>query len=299
MDTPDKTAGVSPTPVAVSPGSPYQSTVLVCLPWQKQTNPLTAFSVMNLVDRKRTATMLDFGDAFVAHARNTCATRFLETKLDYLLMIDDDMLVPFGHAQWFRTHTGFDIPDAAAGVNALDRLLSTKKSVVGGLYFGRHTFGAPMYAEGANVPTEADFARANAGKDLVKPTRWVATGCMLIHRSVFEDIEKRFPRLSRARNARGGQWFSTSEHSLFDRVEEARELLTKGPLDGEVAYKVQAILESAAAEARANSSLGMGEDVQFCVRAKEAGHQPYVDFGCLCGHLGSACYGPGNTRRKS
>jgi hypothetical protein len=267
------------------------------LPWQKQTNPMTAFSVMNLVDRRRTATMLDFGDAFVAHARNTCATQFLATSIEWMLMVDDDMIVPFGRAQWFNNYTGFNLPDRFAGLNALDRLLSHKKTLVGGLYFGRHLYGSPMYCEGANNPTEAEYAR-KAPHDLIKPTRWVATGCLLIHRSVFEDIEKKFPRLSRARNPRGGQWFSTSEHTAMDWIDRARTMLSDGPMTGDKAYEAHKMLESASAEAVANSSLGMGEDVQFCIRAKQAGHQPYVDLGCLCGHVGAVSYGPLNTRRK-
>jgi hypothetical protein len=295
MEPSDKTSGVDPVPVAMPPAAGEFPKVLLCLPWQKQTNPMTAFSVMNLVDRRRTAVMLDFGDAFVAHARNTCATQFLSTPCEWLLMVDDDMIVPFGQAKWFNAYTGFGLADKFAGINALERLLSHGKSLVGALYFGRHEFGAPMYCEGANVPTEADYAR-KAPYDLIKPTRWVATGCLLIHRTVFEDIEKKFPRLSRAQN-RCGQWFSTSEHTAMDYIDQARATLG-GVLDGESAYKVKCLMESASAEAKANSGLGAGEDVQFCIRAKEAGHQPYVDMGCLCGHVGSGVFGPSNTRRK-
>jgi hypothetical protein len=35
---------------------------------------------------------------------------------------------------------------------------------------------------------------------------------------------------------------------------------------------------------------GTGEDVAFCKRAKEAGHQPHVDLGCLVGHIGEKIY---------
>jgi hypothetical protein len=29
-----------------------------------------------------------------------------------------------------------------------------------------------------------------------------------------------------------------------------------------------------------------GEDVSFAIRAKEIGHQPFIDLGCICGHVG-------------
>lgn len=39
-----------------------------------------------------------------------------------------------------------------------------------------------------------------------------------------------------------------------------------------------------------------GEDMAFSKRAIAAGHQPYVDFGCIAAHLGHALYGPWNTK---
>lgn len=268
--------------------------VFVGLPWMKQTNPVTAFSVMGLIDRRRTALSLVHGDAFVAHSRNKLANIFLDSGIDWLLTIDDDMVLPFGDANWFNAFTGFNLPKQYAGLNAMNRLLSHGKTLVGGLYFGRHKNGAPMYAEGANIPAETAYAR-KAPHDVLKPTRWVATGCMLIHRSVFEDIEKRFPRLSRANNRKGGQWFSTSETDAMDLIEKCRTILSDGPMTGEKCLKAYQLIEGGSENARRNSSLGMGEDVQFCTRALQAGHQPYVDMALVCGHLGNVCYGPSNT----
>lgn len=120
---------------------------------------------------------------------------------------------------------------------------------------------------------------------------------MLIHRSVFEDIEKRFPRIARGPDKKGGQWFTSSEVSLVDQMEKAKEAL-EGPLTGEKAYKALQLLEAATASAKTENNLGCGEDVSFCLRAKAAGHQPYVDMGLVCGHLGHCVYGPRNTSVK-
>jgi len=35
---------------------------------------------------------------------------------------------------------------------------------------------------------------------------------------------------------------------------------------------------------------GYGEDTSFAIRAKESGHQPYVDLGCVCGHAGTVVH---------
>ena len=293
----DTTAGVVPVGVPPSSASTiYNKKVVVVLPWWKQVSPVTAFCVSQLIDRRRTSAMLNFGDAFVAHSRNTCVEAFLKTTCEWMLTIDDDMVVPFGHAEWFKTHTRFDdFPESALKLNALDRLMSHQKTLVGALYFGRHHNGPPVYNEGAMTPQEAAFAR-RAPHDLVKPTRWVGTGCMLIHRSVFEDIEKKFPRLARGPNGRDGHWFTSTEASLVGRIQELRDRLQDGPLDGNKAYEALSGLESLLARAKDENSLGVGEDVSFCLRAAVAGHQPHVDMGLVCGHLGSCCYGPRNTK---
>lgn len=269
--------------------------VLICLPWYKSTNPITSMCVSMLADSRRTALVLHHGDAFVTHSRNSCADAFLKTDLDYMLFIDDDMVLPCGNAEFFNTNTRFNFPAEFAGMNAIDRLLSHKKTLVGGLYFGRNADNAPpVYNEGACNPQEAAFARKSP-QNICKPTKWVGTGCMLVHRSVFEDIEKKFPRLARGPLKVGGQWFTSTEASLLMQVQALRDQLQDGPLDGNKAYKAMTGLESILAYAKAENNLGLGEDVSFCLRAAASGHQPHVDFGLVCGHIGTAVYGPRNT----
>jgi len=290
-------AGIDPV-VAHPPASVtlLQKRVMIVLPWYKAVNPLTSFCVAQLMDKRRTSSMLNFGDAFVAHSRNTCADNFLASDLDWMITIDDDMIVPFGNAAWFNAHTKFNFPSRFAGLNAIDRLIGSGKTLVGALYFGRYPNGNAMYGE-AGREQEAAYARSGP-HDVVKQTRWVGTGCMAIHRSVFLDIEKRFPRLGRGPDGKGGNWFSTSEHSAMDHIDRIREMLSKGPMDGAKAMKAYEMLEAAAAEARSKSSLGMGEDVQFCIRAAEAGHPAHVDMGLVCGHMGHMIFGPHNTSPK-
>jgi hypothetical protein len=225
------------------------------------------------------------------------ADLFLASKADWQLSIDDDMIVPFGNAPWFNAYTGFDLPEPFASFSTIDRLLSHKKTLVGALYFGRSHNGPPLYCEGANQPIEAEYAR-KAPHNVCKPTRWVATGCLMIHRSVYEDIEKKFPRLRRGASGKGGNWFSTSEHSAMDCIDAVREYLSVGPMTGEKALRAFEMLETGSALAKHNSTLGMGEDVQFCVRARDSGHTPYVDMGLIAGHIGNRVYGPKNTEPR-
>lgn len=270
------------------PESPFFENRKVCItmPFYKSVEPRTMFAIMSLLDRKKTACMLDYGDAFVAHSRNKLADNFLKSSLEWQLTFDDDCIPPFGNAKLFNQFTGFNFPEKFAGLNTIDRLLSSGKTLVGGLYFGRWVHGKPVYAEGSESKQEENFCRRGP-TDLVKPCRWFGTGCALIHRSVYLDIEKSFPHLARKPNGTGGNWYTSSEHDLNRAVADAVTQLEQGDLDGALES-----LKTGQTRARKFSGLGVGEDVVFCHRAAQSGHQPHVDLGLICGHTGSYCYGP-------
>lgn len=284
--------GEAVTPVTVSrPTSitPFKSKVVIAMPWQKQLSPVTAFCVAQLMDSRRTASALHYGDAFVAHSRNSIADQFLASSSEWMLTIDDDMVVPFGNAKWFQAFTEFKMPEKFLAWNALDRLMSHGKTLVGALYFGRHPGGKAVYNEAGANPAENEYA-SKGPYDLVKPTRWVGTGCMLIHRTVFEDIEKRFPRLARKGNKTGGNWFTSTEATLVDGLARIRDAVQGKQMTGELAYKMLEGIDGLLAVAGHENPLGSGEDVSFCLRAQAAGHQPYIDLGLRCGHIGHKVY---------
>jgi hypothetical protein len=272
----------------------FDKKLMVALPWYKSAHPTTSFCVAQLLDKRRTASVLNFGDAFIAHSRNSIVDAFLKSDLEYLLTIDDDMIVPFGSAEWYRAYTGWKwYPDPFAGFNTIDRLMSHKKSVVGALYFGRYQHGPPVFAEGASEQMAVEARKGP--QDKLFATNWVGTGCILIHRQVFLDIERRFPRLARDSSGKYGQWFTSSEHGLMESLDRMRKMLSEGPMDGSKAMKAYEMAEGMAAKAKQVSNLGVGEDVIFCRRARECGHEVFVDFGLVAGHVGYCCYGPRNT----
>lgn len=269
--------------------TPANNRVCVLLPWYKSTSPVTAFALLSMLDKSRMSVMLQFNDAFIAHSRNKLAENFLRTKADWGLMIDDDTVPPCGNAKWFNTFTKLKLPEKFAGVHLVDRLLSHGKSLVGGHYWSRAEESIPVYSEG-----RADIEWLRKGPhDVCKPVKWVGSGAMLIHRSVFEDIEKKFPHLARNAEGKKGQWFTSSEHELRKDVSTVSTILADGSLSQEARIlKAQEILRGAEARTAAHSGLGSGEDVAFCIRAAQAGHQPHVDLGCICGHIGTHVYGP-------
>lgn len=262
--------------------------VCICAPFYKSVTPSTVLSLMGLWDRPKMRFILNHGDAFISHSRNTLAKRFLALNIPWSFWIDDDIIAPNGSPTWFNKATGLPLPPQVAGQHSINRLLSHKKTIVGGLYFGRDPAGRPMYNEGFRNTAEGAMARKGwtlPPNQQVKPTKWVATGCLLIHRSVFVDISKKFPELD-------GKWFSTSEHQLVGNAKRAINELSdmeKDPKD-RIASAVHLLASST------DAPIESGEDVIFCRRAAEAGHQPYVDLGLPCGHVGSTVYHGSNTR---
>ena len=237
--------------------------------------------------------MVNFGDAFIVHSRNRLAHRFVEeTTFEWALFVDDDMVLPCGSSTWFKQATGWkDIPDALAGLNAIDRLMSHGKTVVGGLYFGRNHRGEgkPMFAEGFRSPDVAKEARNLKSNRALRPTAWVGTGCLLVHRSAFEAIRDRLTHLRPVDPKDPIRYFSPAPDGALSRIQAAARALEQGDVKS-----AQALLhEALSPESMANA--WAGEDVVFSNRCRAVGHQPHVDFGLVCGHVGSAVWGPGNT----
>ena len=93
-------------------------------------------------------------------------------------------------------------------------------------------------------------AKAKTYPDVIAPVDWIGTGCLLIHRKVLNDIKQKFPELSTQGNS--------SIQSTFDYFR---------PINPQTS-----------------------EDISFCKRAKEAGHQPHIDLGTPIFHVGSKAY---------
>lgn len=269
--------------------------VCMLLPWYKEVHPLTAFSVMGLIDRERTKIIMRFGDAFVIHTRNKLVDDFLKSPSEWSAWFDSDMLVPFGNAAWFRAYSGFDLPDPYAGFHTLDRLLSHGKTIVSATYYGRWKHGRPIFAEAMNNAEFTDQIRKPS--DRIIPTRWVGFGCVLVHRSVFLDIEKRYPHLARPDGKDGGNWFTPDGNDSRAVFADVRAILDNPNLSPEVSIiQAKEFLASSQKAMERAGGIGQGEDVAFCARAIKAGHQPFVDLGLVAGHMGHWVFGPNNAR---
>ena len=221
--------------------------IFVGWPWYKSSNPVTAaVNVAMALDFGKDKIRFDMaiGDAKIEHARNRLAHKFLETDAKWLLMIDDDILPSIGRPNWFRywVQGARQLLDLPLQRHVVHRLVGAGKTLVGAAYFGRQEGGALMASD------QTLASRVRAYEDAVVPVDWIGTGCMLIHRKVFEDIRSKFGDSLKIN-------VPDYDYDYFRPFDSAR-----------------------------------GEDVSFCIRAKEAGHQPHLDLGLPVFHVGYKTY---------
>ncbi len=169
--------------------------LMVGFPCYKTTNPVTAFAMIAMAldfGRDKIRFDMSIGDSMVYHSRNRLAEKFLQTDAKYLLMMDDDIIPCIGRPAWMRStvQSAQNVPDLPLQRHIIHRLLNSGKTLIGGAYFGRQE-GAKLVCSNQSL-----VESARAYNDIVEPVDWIGTGCLLIHRSVFDDIKKKHPELA-------------------------------------------------------------------------------------------------------
>lgn len=240
---------------------------LVCY---KDVSPVTMISLLSTMQKMgdRIGIEWHFGDAIIENARNHVADLFMKREgAEWLLFLDDDVVPPFGRPDVTKRLCRLPNDYVERDCFWIEELLSAKKTLIGGMYFGRSVEGRPMYAEACfeSSLTENQVAR-NTNVIEAKPTDWVATGCMLIHRSVFEDMQTKFPELAPSKKvyttSLGTQvMYETKVWGYFNKIDPSQ-----------------------------------GEDVSFCHRAQMLGHQPHIHLGVRCQHIGMQAWNYKNVK---
>lgn len=201
----------------------------------------------------KTRTLID-------EARNDLADKFLLTKSEWCIFLDVDHILPCGSTGLVRK-MGLKTPDAKAGRNVIERLMSHPKDkrIVGALYVDRRGGNKVQCETAFRSPQEnqrlLELFNGKNQSDALEETGWVGFGCVRIHRSVFEEMK--------AAAKPGGP--------LADIAPPAgREGEPYGYFG--------------------RNSKQRGEDVAVCRRAQSIGIKVYVDHGALLGHLGRAVF---------
>lgn len=167
--------------------------IAVCIPSGEMVHADFMFSVMHLVQNARVAgcrvTMVNSKFSIITEARNLCVLAALDTKADWILFLDSDMVFPS---------------------DTVKRLMAPAQPIVGATYPRK---AWPLAFIGNRLDGEF-FSLADRG--LVAASR-VPTGCLLIDTKVFSKLKKPYFRCGYSEEAGmvlgEDYWFS-------DRVRE-------------------------------------------------------------------------------
>jgi hypothetical protein len=196
-------------------------------------------------------------DTMVHRSRNMLAHRFLKSGATWSLWIDSDVAAPIKNPQWYKWITGAaNVPEEYTGYDVLERLFTSGKAIVGGVYASRKFKGQlviqpeikPRHHEDRLLCNEI---RRGSARGLVE-VDWIGFGCALVHREVFLEVQRQFPQLAPEMEFTPWRFFQP----------EGDE----------------------------------GEDEAFCRRVKACSIPIWLDTQLVCGHIGSMCFMPEFTQ---
>lgn len=185
--------------------------ISLLFPCFSNTNAATTWALVQTAKRYGAKLRMDMesGDSMIVNSRNKLANRFVESGIEWSVWLDDDMIPQTGNPAWFRYMTFCDewadsmkvkrIPDDMLEAHFIDRLLSHGQKLVGCTYFGRQFRGRPMFDQGVNTVEGNRHARVYPNELL--ETEWVGTGCLLVHRDVYTDMQEAYPELAPTQSA--------------------------------------------------------------------------------------------------
>lgn len=226
--------------------------VFVGFPCYKQTNPVTAFALIALA--------LDFGRDKIRYDMSIgdamvyhSRNRIAEKFLQTdakYLFMMDDDIIPCIGRPAWMKSNVV----SARGLTdlPLQRHILHRLINSGKTLVGGAYFGRQ---EGAKLMCSDQSLVKNARQydDFIVPVDWIGTGCLLVHRQVLLDIKEKFPELTPS-----SAQLAADPEAPFDFF-----LPMKG---------------------------GVGEDIAFCHRAKQVGHQAHIDLGTPVFHVGYKTY---------
>ena len=230
--------------------------VMILRPTLRDVHALVHHATLSLFNRNTYGYDAQVGDAVISHSRNLLADRFMKSGFTWALWWDDDIVPPTGNVNWMRANIAGMPPAYPAQflqINPIQRMKSHGKTLVGGLYFGRKH----PYVAICERTTDTAGTFGNVPRQQLLPVGWVGTGFMLVHRSVFEAMQAKFPELAPKSGA------VNAYERVWDYFRPDRD---------------------------------QAEDVSFCKRANECGHQPYVDLSVVAFHVGDYAFGPWNQK---
>ena len=228
------------------------------------------------------------GDSLIPRVRDKMAAHFLSSNAEWQLQIDDDIIFPYGlgpnlaqfYSNWmaqdtFKAFMLEGVFPAALSINAIDEILRSGiqdgHKIVGGLYFWRG--GQSNFNQSASlIPNQKDGGFSVDFKltpDNYIKTDKLATGFLLVHREVYEEIAKKFP--DEAHDVPVNVLGKPTQAFYTPMITEENEFRSDtGKTEKFRFYR--------------------SEDYAFAWRAKQCGYEPILNMNLLLGHQGDHIY---------
>jgi hypothetical protein len=233
-----------------------KTSVVVCAPVLER--PTLPFMWTCLYLAKKYELGFDvMADTMIHRSRNMLAHRFLKSGATWSLWIDSDMAAPIKNPQWYKWISGANnIPDEYTDYDVLERLLSSGKAIIGGVYASRKFHGQlviqpeirPRHQEDKLL---CDQIRRGSARGLID-VDWIGFGCALVHREVFLEVQRAFPQLA-----------PEAEYTPWRFFQPERD---------------------------------EGEDEAFCRRVKQCAIPIWLDTQLICPHMGTMAFLPEHSQ---
>lgn len=195
-------------------------------------------------------------------SRNIIVNDFLKTDAEWLLWIDSDTVVPIG---------------------ALDRMLAVGKTLVSGVYYAKNEPHMPIayyFYNGAFAPIDK-LSRWEKGEIL--PIDAAGMGCMLTHRSVYEDILANF---SLFQSSNAGGLYPIHNNSIIGEVKADEKHEHDGKVyRGQLRTRLVPVTMSNVQFPFFQIEHNRTEDIFFFNLTRQVGHKPWLDTSVECAHL--------------
>lgn len=208
--------------------------------------------------------IISIGAMTADHNRNAIVNDFLKSEAEWLFWVDSDTLVPVG---------------------AVSRMLAHGRTLVSGLYYGKNPPNIPIAYTIYNGAFQALDQDRKWEKGEIISVDATGMGCMLTHRSVFEDIKKNF----NVYQVYGGGIYTVHKNDVLGNVMADNKPL-KHEHDGKVYHGQlrQRLVEPNLNELKFPFFMVehiRTEDMFFFDMARKVGHTPVLDTSVECGHL--------------
>lgn len=175
--------------------------MIILFPTNRDVNPHVMFSILALLKKLPWLGFQYKPNTIIQRSRNLLAHDFLNSEAEWALWIDSDIIPPFAEPGFFyHKLKATSIPPEFLNFTAPKRLLNSGKKLIGAVY-ARRGVNDGLCIQPALHPRNAGdkgicerLARGPFNE--IIEVDYVATGCALVHRSVFEDIKKANPKLA-------------------------------------------------------------------------------------------------------